>query len=322
MGTPEKITPLDFEAPVVDMQKRVEELRALMNENPNEHIKEQVSLMEKSVQSITQDIYSSLNHWQITQVARHPQRPLAEDYIELIFDDFIEMHGDRSFRDDGAIISGTAKMDGKSIVIIAQQKGRSMEENIKRNFGMANPEGYRKALRVMKFAEKFNKPIITLIDTAGAFPGKGSEERGVAEAIARNLYEMSVLKVPVIACVIGEGGSGGALGIGVANRVLMMQYSIYSVISPESCASILWRDAEQKETAAKALKNSARDAVKFGIVDEIINEPIGGAHRNYEEAAANVKGAVAKHLAELLKLDSDKLIEQRREKFESMGIIA
>ena len=267
-------------------------------------------------------IYDGLSYWQTTQVARHPQRPLFLDYVANIFTDFIELHGDRNFADDGSTVCGTAKLDGKSVIIVGQQKGRSMEENIKRNFGMPNPEAYRKAMRLMKMAEKFGKPIITFIDTPGAYPGMGGEERGQAEAIARNLMEMSVLRVPVIACIIGEGGSGGALGIGVANRVLMMQYAIYSVISPESCASILWRDSTKKVEAANSLKNGASDAKRLGIIDEIIPEPLGGAQRGHDEATRNLKAAILRHLADLTRMQPEALKDDRWHKFERMGVTA
>lgn len=322
MATPTNIMLLDFEAPIAELATKIDELKRIAGTPPDEEILEKVEKLDQDMQASIQRIYGSLNYWQTTQVARHPQRPLFLDYVTNIFTDFIELHGDRSFADDGSTVCGTAKLDGKSVILVGQQKGRSMEENIKRNFGMPNPEAYRKAMRLMKMAEKFGKPIITFIDTPGAYPGMGGEERGQAEAIARNLMEMSVLRVPVIACVIGEGGSGGALGIGVANRVLMMQYAIYSVISPESCASILWRDSGKKIEAANSLKNGAPDAKKLGIIDEIIPEPLGGAQRGHETAAANLKAGIIRHLAELNRMTPEELKDDRWHKFERMGVTA
>lgn len=313
------IVALDFEAPIADLETRIEEFRRTVRDDDyvsRVHIDEMLAQLK----ALTADIYEHLNHWQLTQVARHPQRPLALDYIGALFEDFIELHGDRLYGDDGSTVGGMARFEGKPVMVIGQQrKGDSMEENIKRNFGMPNPEGYRKAMRLMKLAEKYNRPIITFIDTPGAYPGIGAEERGQGEAIARNLYEMASLTVPIVSCVIGEGGSGGALGIGVANRTLMLQFSIYSVISPESCASILWRDSAKKEAAADALKNGAEDAKRLGVIDEVIPEPIGGAHRNYEETFEAVKNALRTHLSELAGMTKEETREERWKKFVSMG---
>lgn len=264
-------------------------------------------------------MYKNLTRWQIVQIARHPERPYSLDYIYLMTENFIEMHGDRAFGDDKAVVGGFAMLDGKPVMIIGQQKGRDTKSNIYRNFGMMNPEGYRKALRLMKLAEKFNRPVITLIDTPGANPGMDAEERGQAEAIARNILEMSRLKVPVIVCIIGEGASGGAFGIGVGDRVLMLEYCWYSVISPESCSSILFRSWEYKEQAAEALQLTANDLVKHKIVDRIVSEPAGGAHRNHKEAAELLKEAILDELKQLEKADPDKFLDQRTKKYSAMG---
>ena len=273
----------------------------------------------KKINTTSKKIYKDLSPWDRTQVARHPNRPYFTDYIERIFTDFTELNGDRNYGNDQSTICGTALLNGKSVVLVGQQKGRTTEENLKRNFGMPQPEGYRKALRIFEFANKFKKPIITFIDTAGAFPGLEGEKRSQGEAIARNLKKMAGLTVPVISIIIGEGGSGGALGIGVANHVMMLENSIYSVISPESCASILWRDAEKKEIAAAALKNDAKTAEKFGIIDEIIPEPIGGAHRDWEQMSQNVKKAIEKSLSNLTKKTGSVLVAERIKKFSLMG---
>lgn len=317
----DSIVALDFEASVVEIQKRINDLKTMMGENGDPEMLTQIRKMEEHMRVKLREVYSNLSNWEITQVARHPQRPLFLDYAESIFEDFEELHGDRQFSDDGSTVCGIAKLDGTHVMLIGQQKGRTMEDSIKRNFGYPNPEGYRKALRFMKMAEKFRRPIITFIDTPGAYPGMGAEERGQGEAIARNLYEMATLTVPVISCVVGEGGSGGALGIGVANRILMLRYAIYSVISPESCASILWRTNEEKIRAAEALKNSAEYAKQFGIVDEIVDEPLGGAHRDAETTSKNLKAAITRHLKELLPLSPDEVREARHKKFEALGVI-
>ncbi|MBI4978204.1 MAG: acetyl-CoA carboxylase carboxyltransferase subunit alpha [Spirochaetes bacterium] len=321
MATTQKLALLEFEASVGEIFGKIEDLKKIAGDTPDAEFTAKITRLEDEANAMLKDIYGKLDYWQITQVARHIQRPLTLDYVSHIFSDFTEMHGDRNFADDGSTICGIATLEGRSVVVIGHQKGRSMDENIKRNFGMPNPEAYRKALRFMKMAEKFNKPIVTFVDTPGAYPGMGGEERGQAEAIARNLFEMSKLAVPVIACIIGEGGSGGALGIAVANRVLMMQYAIYSVISPESCASILWRDSSKKERAANALKNGAPDALKLGIIDVIVPEPLGGAHRNHALAAANLKKEIVTHLADLSKLSPQQLKDDRLNKFAKMGVI-
>lgn len=307
---------LDFEKSLAPLYQKVVKL---MGESPvNERKIQEIRL---DIEKATQKIYRNLTHWQLTQVARHPARPYALDYFGRLFTRFTELHGDRNYRDDASTVCGLAEFEGKSVVVVGQQKGRSTEENIKRNFGMPQPEGYRKAMRFFQFAEKFNKPVVTFIDTPGAFPGLEGEERSQGEAIARNLKVMAGLKVPVIAVVIGEGGSGGALGIGVANHVMMLEYSVYSVISPESCASILWRSADQKEEAAKALKNDARTALKFGIIDEVVPEAMGGAHRDPESTAENVRRSLRKALQELCSRDPDSLVDSRIEKFARMGVV-
>jgi acetyl-CoA carboxylase carboxyl transferase subunit alpha len=275
--------------------------------------------LQKKINKLRKAIYSNLNEWEITQVARHPDRPYTLDYINEIIEDFTEFHGDRAFADDKAIICGFGKFNGQVVCVIGHQKGRDTKQKIERNFGMPRPEGYRKALRIMKLANKFKRPVITFIDTPGAYPGLDAEERGQAEAIARNLKEMAMLEVPIVSVIIGEGGSGGALGIAVANRVLMLQYSIYSVISPEGCASILWKDATKAEEAAKALKFTAPHLKKFGIVDEIIPEPIGGAHTDPILQTKTVKNYIEKQIDRLSKLDSQQLVEDRYNKFRKLG---
>jgi len=278
-----------------------------------------IKRLEQKSEELRKELYANLNRWQRVQLARHPSRPYTLDYIEHICSFFEEFHGDRFFADDRAIVAGPAMIDSYSVFIIGQQKGRGTKDNLYRNFGMPNPEGYRKALRLMQLAAKFNKPVVTLIDTPGAYPGLGAEERGQAEAIAHNLFEMSHLPVPIINVVIGEGASGGALGIGVGDRILMMENSWYSVISPEGCAAILWRDAVNAPEAAEAMKVAANDLLNLKIVDEIIPEPEGGAHTNHEESAKIVKGTIVKHLKELIKIPVKKLIDQRIEKFSKMG---
>lgn len=309
---------LEFEAPIAELEKKIDEMREYMNGSGVDLSDDLTRLQEKADQ-LKKDIYSKLSRWQRVQIARHPNRPYTLDYIEHMVDDFVEVHGDRLYSDDHAMITGYGYIDGISCVIIGQQKGRDTKSNLYRNFGMANPEGYRKALRIMKIAEKFNKPVITFIDTPGAYPGLGAEERGQAEAIARNLFEMSHLGVPIINVVIGEGASGGALGIGVGDRMLMLENAWYSVISPEGCAAILWRDNANAPLAAEAMKLTADDLVKLGIMDDVIAEPLGGAHNNHEAIAAAVKASLLKHLPELMKLDRVSLINQRIEKLSKMG---
>ncbi len=285
----------------------------------NLDISEEISKLESKVNELRKNIFENLTPWQIVQLARHPQRPLSLDYINRITENFIELHGDRCFADDKAVVGGFATLGNRTVMIIGQQKGRDTKSNLYRNFGMMNPEGYRKALRLMKVAEKFGKPVITLLDTPGAFPGIEAEQRGQAEAIARNLFEMSRLKTPIIVAIIGEGASGGALGIGIGDRILMMRYCWYSVISPESCSSILWRSWDYKEQAAEALKLTAPDLLKLGIIDRIIDEPLGGAHRNHEEAASILKSVLIEELDRVCKLDRDKLLDLRIKKFGAMG---
>ncbi|MCY7362527.1 MAG: acetyl-CoA carboxylase carboxyltransferase subunit alpha [Ignavibacteria bacterium] len=307
---------LDFEKPIIDLEQKILEMRKMSDKLD---ISNEINKLETKVNTLRKEIFENLTPWQIVQLARHPERPYSLDYIYLMTNNFIELHGDRYYGDDKAIVGGFANIDDKSVMIIGQQKGRDTKSNIYRNFGMPNPEGYRKALRLMKLAEKFNKPVITFVDTPGAFPGIEAEERGQAEAIARNLLEMSKLQVPVIVVVIGEGASGGALGIGVGDRVLMLQYCWYSVISPESCSSILWRSWDFKEQAADALKLTSKDMLKFKIIDRIIEEPIGGAHRNHQEAADILKKAILEELEVVSKIKKDKFLDNRIKKFGEMG---
>ncbi|HOP41416.1 MAG TPA: acetyl-CoA carboxylase carboxyltransferase subunit alpha [Geobacteraceae bacterium] len=308
---------LDFEKPIAELEEKIQELLEFSTEAVD--LKTEVARLEKKVEKMREDIFSNLSRWQTVQVARHINRPFTTDYIRLIFSDFIELHGDRKFSDDHAIVGGLARLDGDPVMIIGHQKGRDTKEKVFRNFGMPNPEGYRKALRLMEMAERFNLPIITFVDTPGAFPGIGAEERGQAEAIARNLCEMSRLRVPIVVVVTGEGGSGGALAIAVGDRILMLEYSIYSVISPEGCAAILWADGTKGEIAAEALKPTAKDLKELNVIDEIIKEPAGGAHRDYEGAAKNVHEAIARNLAELRALSVEKLLEARYDKFRQMS---
>ncbi len=303
---------LPFEKELAGNYNKLETALAFDKIDEANHLEEKINAMRKN-------IYKDLDEWQITQVARHPNRPYTVDYIQGLIEDFTELHGDRNFADDPAIIGGFGRFQGRSVCVIGHQKGRDTKAKIARNFGMSRPEGYRKALRLMKMAEKFRIPIITLVDTPGAYPGIDAEERGQAEAIARNLREMATLEVPVITVIIGEGGSGGALGIAVANRVLMLQYSIYSVISPEGCASILWKDASKAEAAARALKFTAPSLKSFGIVDEIIPEPVGGAHANPAVAIEKTGDCVGKQLKELLQLKPHELQEQRYKRFRQIG---
>ena len=305
---------LDFETP---LKPFYDELVKLKNgdENQNGALAE----VKKKILQESKKVYKTLNNWQLTQIARHPNRPYALDYINVIFNDYTEMHGDRNYGDDLSIVCGMGNIEDFSVVFIAQQKGRSTDENVKRNFGMPRPEAYRKAMRFFEFAQKFKKPVISFIDTPGAFPGIEGEERSQGEAIARNLKVMAGLKTPIVSVVIGEGGSGGALGIGLANYVMMLEYAIYSVISPESCASILWRDANEKEKAAKALKNDAKTAMKFGVIDEIIGEPIGAAHRNSSLMASSVKNSLLNALVREVAKSPETLVKERMEKYSKMG---
>jgi acetyl-CoA carboxylase carboxyl transferase subunit alpha len=282
-------------------------------------VDKEIARIEAKVGQLKEELYKDLSRWQRVQLARHPDRPYTLDYISLMTTNFIELHGDRHYRDDKAIVGGFAQLDEYKVMLIGHQKGRDTKSNVYRNFGMSNPEGYRKALRLMKLAEKFNKPVITLLDTPGAYPGLVAEERGLAEAIARNLFEMSRLRVPIIVCIIGEGASGGALGIGLGDRILMLENCWYSVISPESCSSILWRSWDYKEQAAEALKLTATDLLEQKIIDRIIPEPLGGAHKNHKQAADNLKKAIIEELDELVKIKKDKLVQNRIDKFGSMG---
>lgn len=307
---------LDFEKPIVELEQKLEELRKYAD-NPG--IAEEVSKIEKKMVDLQKSVYAELTRWQKVQLARHPDRPYTLDYINSMTTDFFELRGDRSVRDDKAIVGGFARLEGQTIMVIGHQKGRDTKSNLYRNFGMSNPEGYRKALRLMKLAEKFKKPVVTLIDTPGAFPGLEAEERGQAEAIARNLLEMARLRVPIIVVIIGEGASGGALGIGVGDRILMLENTWYSVISPESCSSILWRSWDYKEQAAEALQLTAPDLIKQKIIDAIIPEPLGGAHRNAEQMATILKETLVEELKAISKIKIDKLIERRIEKFSKMG---
>jgi len=309
---------LEFEKPIAELERQIEELRKLATQRSLD-VGREIAPLEEKLADLRTDIYRNLTPFQRVQVARHPRRPYALDYINTVFSDFIELHGDRLYRDDPAVVGGTARVDGRAVVVIGQQKGRDTKENLKRNFGMPHPEGYRKALRLMKLAERFRLPLITLIDTPGAYPGLGAEERGQAEAIARNLEEMAVLRTPMIAVVIGEGGSGGALALGVADRVLMFENAVYSVISPEGCAAILWKDASQRERAAAALKLTSPDLLGLGLIDAIIPEPPGGAHSDPDGAAGGLAEALRRHLADLSGLDTEELLRQRAEKYLRMG---
>ncbi len=310
-------TILDFEKPIYELESKLDEMKKFSDNLDIEH---DVIRLEEKVTQLKVELYRDLSRWQRVQLARHPDRPFTLDYIYGMTDSFVELHGDRTFKDDKAIVGGLASIGHHKVVIMGQQKGRDTKSNVYRNFGMMNPEGYRKALRLMKLAEKFNRPVITLVDTPGAFPGLEAEERGQAEAIARNLFEMSRLKVPIIVVIIGEGASGGALGIGVGDRILMLENCWYSVISPESCSSILWRSWEYKEDAAEALKLTAPDLLEQKIIDRIIKEPLGGAHKNHKEAGDNLKAALIEELDELIKIKPDKLVDNRIEKFGKMGV--
>ncbi|MDR0401606.1 MAG: acetyl-CoA carboxylase carboxyltransferase subunit alpha [Endomicrobium sp.] len=311
---------LDFEQPIVEINKRIDDLKKNCESNDDVDLIKQVKDLEKTRDELKQKIYNSLTSWQKIQIARHHDRPYFLDYINLIFKDFLEFHGDRVFGDDQAILCGIAVICGEPVVVIGNQKGRNLEENMLRNFGMAHPEGYRKALRIMNFADKFNKPIVTFIDTPGAYPGIAAEERGQAEAIARNLSGMSKIKVPIITVVIGEGGSGGALGIGVSNKILCLENAYYSVISPEGCAAILFRDSSKASDAAKAMKITAKDLLNLKIVDEIIKEPLGGAHYDPSKTALNIKSSICKYLRYYKLKSSKEIIDERYFKFRNIGI--
>lgn len=311
---------LEFEKPVVELERKIQDLLSYSAENPD--LQTEVLKLEKKVEKMRSDIFSNLTRWQTAQIARHINRPFTLDYIKLMFTDFNELHGDRNFGDDHAIVGGPARLNGEPVMVIGHQKGRDTKEKVYRNFGMPNPEGYRKALRLMEMAERFKLPIITFVDTPGAYPGIGAEERGQAEAIARNLREMARLKVPVIVVVTGEGGSGGALAIAVGDRILMLEHSVYAVISPEGCAAILWSDGTKGAQAAEALKLTAKDIKKLEVVDEIVKEPLGGAHRDHETMANSLKEALLRNLKELQAVPADELVEQRYQKFRKMSRFA
>lgn len=310
---------LDFEQPIADLQAKIDELRRVGFDNEI-NISEEITKLEEKSRKLTESVFSNLSAWQISQLSRHPQRIYTLDYIELMFEDFQELHGDRAFADDPAIVGGLARFEGMPVMVIGHQKGRDTKEKIYRNFGMPRPEGYRKALRLMKLAERFHLPILCLIDTPGAYPGINAEERGQSEAIARNLFEMAMLKTPIICTVIGEGGSGGALAIGVGDRLLMLQYSTYSVISPEGCASILWKSAEKAEQAAEAMGITSNRLLELGLIDEIVPEPLGGGHRDREKTAENLKNTLKRLLEELCHIPLDQLLADRYQKLMGYGI--
>ncbi len=309
---------LDFEQPIAELEAKIEELR-YVGDDTEINIGDEISKLEEKSRSLTKSIFNKLDAWQTSKLARHPMRPYTLDYIDRIFTDFQELHGDRAFADDQALVGGLARLDGMPVMVLGQQKGRDTKENIRRNFGMPRPEGYRKALRLMKLAERFRIPVITFIDTPGAYPGIGAEERNQSEAIAKNLFEMSDLQTPIICTVIGEGGSGGALAIGVGDRVMMLEYSTYSVISPEGCASILWKSADKAPVAAEAMGITAKKLKDVGLIDQIIREPLGSAHRDIDETARNIKQALIDNLESFEKLGLEKLLEKRYERLTSYG---
>ncbi len=310
---------LEFEQPIAEVEAKIEELKFL-GSDASSNISDEIKRLQGKSRALTNSIFANLSPWQITQLARHPQRPYTLDYVAMIFTDWQELHGDRMYSDDLAIVGGLARLDGMSIMLIGQQKGRDTKERVRRNYGMPKPEGYRKALRLMQMAERFRLPIVTLIDTPGAYPGIGSEERGQSEAIARNLFEMSNLAAPILSVVIGEGGSGGALAIGVCDRLVMLQFSVYSVISPESCASILWKSTEKKEIAADAMGGTAERLKKLGLVDEVIKEPHGAAHRDPVAMAETLKASLVKNLGELTRQPIPKLLDARQARLRSFGV--
>jgi len=312
---------LDFEQPIAELEAKIEELKHVTSES-EVNIQDEINRLQAKSRQLTTSIFAALTPWQITQLARHPYRPYTLDYVQSIFSDFNELHGDRMFSDDLAIVGGLGRLDDRAVMIIGHQKGRDTKERVRRNYGMPKPEGYRKALRLMRLAERFGLPLVTLIDTQGAYPGVGAEERGQSEAIARNLFEMSVLSVPIITVVTGEGGSGGALGIGVCDRLLMLQYSTYSVISPEGCASILWKSQDKKESAADALNLTADRLKKLGLVDEVIEEPLGGAHRDPAETAQRLKSAIIRYLDQLEAMPRDELRAARSARIASFGVFS
>ena len=307
---------MEFEKPLMELEKKIQELADMSGEL---NIDSEIGKLEKKADKMREDIFNNLSRWQTAQIARHINRPFTLDYLNLIFTGFTELHGDRLFGDDHAIVGGLARLDGAPVMVIGHQKGRDTKEKVYRNFGMPNPEGYRKALRLMKMAEQFKLPVITFVDTPGAYPGIGAEERGQAEAIARNLREMACLTVPIVVVITGEGGSGGALAIAVGDRVLMLEHSVYAVISPEGCAAILWSDGTKGEQAAEALKITAKDIKELNVIDEIVKEPLGGAHRDFETMAATLHEALVRNLAELASLPPEELVEARYQKFRKMS---
>ncbi len=309
---------LEFEQPVAELEAKIDELRYVQNESAVD-ISEEIDRLSKKSQQLTKDIYSSLSPWQVTQIARHPQRPYTLDYLNEVFTDFRELHGDRTFADDASIVGGLARFNGQACMVLGHQKGRDTKERALRNFGMTRPEGYRKALRMMKLAEKFKLPVFTFVDTPGAYPGVGAEERGQSEAIGRNIFEMAQLEVPIITTIIGEGGSGGALAISVADQVLMLQFAVYSVISPEGCASILWKTAERASDAAEALGITAHRLKALGLIDKIVSEPVGGAHRDPKQMAAQLKRALVDGLRLVADLKTRDLITRRHDRLQSYG---
>ncbi|MCT8604078.1 acetyl-CoA carboxylase carboxyl transferase subunit alpha [Glaesserella parasuis] len=312
---------LDFELPIAELEAKIEALRSAVGNDNKINLDDEIARLQKKSEELTKKTFSDLDAWQISRMARHPSRPYTLDYIERIFTEFDELAGDRAFADDKAIVGGIARLDGRPVMVIGHQKGRTVKEKVKRNFGMPAPEGYRKALRLMQMAERFNMPIITFIDTPGAYPGIGAKERGQSEAIARNLREMSTLKVPVICTVIGEGGSGGALAIGVGDKVNMLQYSTYSVISPEGCASILWKSAEKASTAAEVMGLTAPRLKELELIDNIVPEPLGGAHRNFDGMAANLKQRLLEDLADLDPLNAEALLDRRYQRLMGYGYV-
>ncbi|QLB20854.1 acetyl-CoA carboxylase carboxyltransferase subunit alpha [Vespertiliibacter pulmonis] len=312
---------LDFELPIAELEAKIEALRSAVGNDKKINLDDEIARLQKKSEELTKKTFADLDAWQVSKMARHPSRPYTLDYIEKIFTEFDELAGDRAFADDKAIVGGIARLDGRPVMVIGHQKGRNVKEKVKRNFGMPAPEGYRKALRLMQMAERFHLPIITFIDTPGAYPGIGAEERGQSEAIARNLREMSTLKVPVICTVIGEGGSGGALAIGVGDKVNMLQYSTYSVISPEGCASILWKSAEKASTAAEVMGLTAPRLKELALIDNIVPEPLGGAHRNVDEMAFNLKQRLVEDLADLDQLDNEGLLDRRYQRLMNYGYV-
>jgi acetyl-CoA carboxylase carboxyl transferase subunit alpha len=309
---------LDFEQPIAELEAKIDELR-FVGDDSEINISDEIARLKAKSEALTRSIFASLTAWQVAQLARHPLRPYTLDYLGAISPDFQELHGDRMFADDPALVGGFGRLDGKPVLFLGQQKGRDTKERVRRNYGMPKPEGYRKALRLMKLAEKFRLPVVTFIDTPGAYPGIGAEERGQSEAIARNLFEMARLKTPIISIVIGEGGSGGALAIGVADRVIMLEYSVYSVISPEGCASILWKSADKAETAAEAMGITAPRLRELGLIDEVIREPLGGAHRDPPGVAESVRAALVSHLRDLEALDINELLRRRAHRLRGYG---